>query len=350
MNAAHRSKRREARGGFTLLEVLLAISISMVIMGALIFMIDFQLRSLDTSHRRVEEAQLARALLQRMAEDIRAAVRYDPLDFNSLIPASAGSFDAAGLAEGAASAGDSPSIPGGGGAGTGSADDLAADSESNSSSISTDEPQAIPGLYGGIDQRGLNMLQVDVSRLPRLDEFQQLVAVGPDGRTIDHVSDVKTVSYYIHPVLGGLVRRVRSRVSEQYALETGLIDDTGDEAFIIAPEVVDLSYRYFDGTQWYYDWNSNDRSGLPMAVEITLAFAPPADEDDPMQPAGPASGYGETGGPAPMRNYALDELRVYRLVVHLPAAEPTTLDSATGSQPATDTSSESSSSSDSGGR
>lgn len=352
MNAARYAITRAHRSGFTLLEVLLAISLSMIILGALVYMIDFQLRSVDVSRRRVEEAQLARALLQRMAEDIRAAVRYAPIDVNALMPASAGNIDAEGLAD-AAGAGGFPGAPGGGGAAGDAA--AAADSASDSSSLTTEMPQSIPGLFAGIDQRGLNVLQVDVSRLPRLDEFQQLVAVGPDGRTIDHISDVKTISYYVHPTVGGLVRRMRSRASEQYALQTGFIDDTGDEAFVIAPEVVELTYRFFDGTSWYYDWNSDDRGGLPMAVEITLAFAPPADEDDPFQRGGyaaggpmpvPASGYGGGAGPSPLRNFSLDELRVYRLVVHLPAAEPTTLEGDAATMPA-DTGSSSGSSSDS---
>ncbi len=329
MHALLHTSRQPARSGFTLLEVLLSIGISIVILSALLLMIDFQLLSLDTSRRRVEEAQLARALMQRMAEDIRAAVRYDPLNFNALVPAAAGSFNADALAEGLDSAGDLASGSGG--------NDQADESDSQSSSLSAEAPQTIPGLYAGIDQRGLNVLQVDVSRLPRLDEFQQMVAVGPDGRTVDHISDVKTVSYYIHPVLGGLVRRVRSRASEQYALEMGMIDDTGDEAFIIAPEVADLTYRFYDGTQWYYDWNSDERAGLPLAVEITLAFAPPDDGSmnselpsgyGPSGGAVPSAGptYGGAGGPGALRNYSLDELRVYRLVVHLPAAEPTTLE------------------------
>ena len=362
MNAARQYMPRARRSGFTLLEVLLAISISMIILGALVYMIDFQLRSVDVSRRRVEEAQLARALLQRMAEDIRAAVRYSPLDFEAL-PASAGNIDAEGLAD-AASAGGFPGAPGGGGAAGDAA--AAADSAADSSSLPSEVPQSIPGLFAGIDHRGLNSLQVDVSRLPRLDEFQQLVAVGPDGRTIDHISDVKTISYYIHPTVGGLVRRMRSRASEQYALQMGFIDDTGDEAFVIAPEVVELTYRFFDGTSWYYDWNSDDRGGLPMAVEITLAFAPPADEDDPFQQGGyggtggpmpmPASGYGGGAGPAPLRNFSLDELRVYRLVVHLPAAEPTTLEgdaampADTGSSSSGSSDSSSGSSSGTGGR
>ncbi len=348
MNAARPALPRALRSGFTLLEVMLSISISIIVLGALVYMIDFQLRSVDVSRRRVEEAQLARALLQRMAEDIRAALRYDPMDVNSMMPASLGN-----LSGGRGGGAGSGNLPGGGS--FGGAGGAAGDSSSDTLSLSAEAPQPIPGLYAGIDQRGLNVLQVDVSRLPRLDEFQQLVAVGPDGRTLDHLSDVKTISYYIHPTYGGLVRRVRSRAAEQYAQEMGVLDDTGDDAYIIAPEVVDLTYRFYDGTSWYYDWNSNDRDGLPLAVEITLAFAPPDDENSPQNGgyggpmAMPSGGYGGGAGPAPLRNYSLNELRIYRLVVHLPAAEPTTLEGGAATTDGSDSGSSSSSSGSSSG-
>lgn len=353
MIASRPALPRVRRSGFTLLEVLLSISISLIILGALVFMIDFQLRSVDVSRRRVEEAQLARALLQRMAEDIRAALRYEPMDVNGMMPAAAGNIDS-GAIEDALGSGAIPGAPGGG-AGGGSGGGSAGGGAADMTLPAEGSTQPIPGLFAGIDQRGLNTLQVDVSRLPRLDEFQQLVAVGPDGRTVDHISDVKTISYYIHPTYGGLVRRVRSRAAEQYAQQMGVLDDAGDEAFVIAPEVVDLTYRFFDGTSWYYDWDSDARGGLPMAVEITLAFAPPPDDDD-LQNGGyggplamPASGYGGGAGPTPMRNYSLDELRVYRLVVHLPASEPTTLEGATTTTDDTESDSGSSSSGGSSG-
>ncbi len=336
--------RRRPRSAFTLLEVLLAVGISLVVLAALGYMIDFQLRSLDQSRARVEETQLARAVMQRMADDIRSAVRYDPLDFASFMPASAGSLDLSSLDTGdlaSASAGGSDSSASGGGGSSPPADD----SSASDSSLSTETPPPIPGLYGGIDERGLNMVQVDISRLPRLDEYQQLVTITEDGSAIDHVSDVKTITYFIHPTMGGLVRRVRSRVSDQYAAEMGAIDNLGDEMAIIAPEVVDLQFRYFDGTEWVYEWDSNARKGLPLAVEITLAFLPHEATLD--APSDGAQGLGSSssyGGMATM-NFAPELLRVYRLVVHLPAAEPTTLNDTSGTTEEDSSSGSSSSSS-----
>ncbi len=334
---------RNLRRAFTLLEVILALGISFIVMAAIGYMIDFQLRSVDESRGRVEEVQLARAVLQRMADDIRGAVRYDPLDFKSFLPSSAASFDADALASaasgsGASGGGSSPSSSGSGAAGSGAAD---TDTSSADSSLSTETAPPIPGLYGAIDERGLYMLQVDVSRLPRLDEYQQLMAVSEDGSSADHVSDVKTVTYYIHPTLGGLVRRVRSRASDQYAAEMGVVNDSGDATAVIAPEVVKLQFRYFDGTAWVYDWDSDARQGLPLAVEIMLAFQPFNSAAQPAATPGADSPYGSG---ATLPTAATGELRVYRLVVHLPAAEPTTLEGTETTTAADTTSTDSASS------
>lgn len=37
-----------------------------------------------------------------------------------------------------------------------------------------------------------------------------------------------------------------------------------------APEVVNCRFRYFDGQDWFDTWNSLERSGLPVAIEVTM--------------------------------------------------------------------------------
>ncbi|MFH1267157.1 MAG: prepilin-type N-terminal cleavage/methylation domain-containing protein [Planctomycetota bacterium] len=43
-----------------------------------------------------------------------------------------------------------------------------------------------------------------------------------------------------------------------------------DDSVIWAPEVVALEFRYFDGNGWSGQWNSLARKSLPVAVEVTL--------------------------------------------------------------------------------
>lgn len=44
-----------------------------------------------------------------------------------------------------------------------------------------------------------------------------------------------------------------------------------------APEVVGCWFRYYDGSQWHDGWNSLERKGLPVAIEITLKIMPLGD-------------------------------------------------------------------------
>lgn len=53
-----------------------------------------------------------------------------------------------------------------------------------------------------------------------------------------------------------------------------------DDAYTMwAPEVVDCRFRYSDGNGWSGEWDSIERNGLPVAIEVTLKLMPLADVD-----------------------------------------------------------------------
>jgi hypothetical protein len=59
-----------------------------------------------------------------------------------------------------------------------------------------------------------------------------------------------------------------------------------EEADIIAPEVVSLQFRYFDGTSWLDSWDGSQTGpdyltpiGPPSAVEITLGILVPSSDN-----------------------------------------------------------------------
>jgi hypothetical protein len=70
----------------------------------------------------------------------------------------------------------------------------------------------------------------------------------------------------------GLARLEGDRVAIAYAMEqsTSLAASTK----IVAPEVVSLAFRYFDGTQWQISWDASTLQALPQAIEITIAVQP----------------------------------------------------------------------------
>ena len=99
-----------------------------------------------------------------------------------------------------------------------------------------------------------------------------------------------------------------------------LVVDPNDDSVMLAPEVIDCRFRYFDGTSWSSQWNSLQKKSLPVAVEVTLqvgtleerqeVFA--AETADPM--AGPQMP-ADTGLVVETHAYA-----THRLVIDVPGA------------------------------
>jgi prepilin-type N-terminal cleavage/methylation domain-containing protein len=330
MNALSYRRRRQA---FTLLEVILALALSAVVIYLIAGALDFHLRQLTIRKSRIEEAQLARAVLRRIADDLRAVVVDRPIDFSAV----------AQLASSAGRSGGN-SQPG---------DDNAGDDADDTSSAALDIIDstllpATPGVYGNAYE-----LQVDISRIPRYEEYA-IVEQANDLQALRLLSDVKTVSYFLvgqsgigatsqvsagvgmstanyastagaadYAMLGlppgqplqGLGRRVVDRAATRYALNNADFSFLDQQTELFAPEVVFLQFRYFDGLQWVYEWDSEQLGGIPLAVEIVVVLQP---RDDSL-PENRASLRSTSSSSDTL--WQFDPNHVYRLVVHLPAAE-----------------------------
>ena len=68
----------------TLLEVMLALALTAVVLAAISMAIDLHLRMLDSRRGTVERIQLARAVLQIIANDLRATVQQNSTDFSAV--------------------------------------------------------------------------------------------------------------------------------------------------------------------------------------------------------------------------------------------------------------------------
>ena len=55
-----------------------------------------------------------------------------------------------------------------------------------------------------------------------------------------------------------------------YALDA--VSEVLGESDILAPEVVEIQFRYFDGISWIDTWDSQSSGFLPRAIEITMGF------------------------------------------------------------------------------
>lgn len=375
-----RKLRKRQHRAFTLLELMLSLMLTTILLGALGFAVHVHLRATLGGRAEVAQAQVARAVLRQISDDLRGAIWYQPVDVEQAVsgasgaaaamagaassgssPAAGGSGGGSGSTGGASSSGGSSSSRNGGqssggstasgttspsgasggttssgsssGGSMGSSGSSAAPSASSSNSGSstggssssvTDaggevvDPDALPtmpGVYGGTD-----WLEVDVSRLPRIDQFDQ--AQQANG-VLDHLSDLKTVAYFVNTGRGasagagteiGLMRREAGRAVTQWAYENGQSSDQNRAAQLLAPEIVAVEFRYFDGTTWVSEWNSTDAGGLPSAIEVSIAVATEAALAEGVVLNGPLS----TGTASSTQSSPGTGVAVYRLVVSLP--------------------------------
>lgn len=290
------------RRGFSLLEVLLALGLSVVIFAAIASAIRIHLISIGQQQVRIEQRQLARNLLDMMANDFRAAVQYRATDFTGLENLVATQATSSTVAE-----------PAGG-----ETDTEVDDPEPTSATTEDDESPIVdedavsfrPTLLG--DSRSIS---VDVSRLPRMDQYGMTTLTGQAASTSP--SDIKSVGYFFsgvapqtdavdfadRPSSGGLYRREVDRAVASFAGESGLRYEPDRYSRLMAPEISGVQFRYFDGSGWNDAWDSGEDSGFPLAVEITVFLDPGrvANVTDASQ--------------------AEANIAMWRHVVHLPTAE-----------------------------
>ena len=326
--------QRATRGGFSLLEILLALGLTVVVV-TMIFAAIFQYLFLLTRQQAdIEQKQVARGVLRMIGDDLGGAVQYKAEDYSALENlissqslAGFGAFANLGEEEEIDDEDleqqilDAVAEGGGAGAGEGGIEQLGGgdeESDDEDSDEETDESEeeeelGRPALIGNT-----RLLRVDTSRLPRLDEYNPLVA----RRAIDQQlpSDVKTVTYFYSadpPVVedeimpewganGGLYRRRIDRAVEALLGDENVSDSPDEFCELVAPEVTGIQFRYFDGEEWLEEWDSAAMSGFPVAIEITVTMDP----NRLSQQEGTGSTSAEEA-----------DIEVLRTVIYLPIAE-----------------------------
>lgn len=293
------------RSAFTLVELILTLALAVVLMALLGTALSFYAEKLDARDSEVRRMQLAQAILNMLSDDLRVAIyppEFDDAALNDLLTSAAGGessqpgegedLSAAGLDDMSDSGDDLSSDPG-----------LASTESVEMADISSGGmATSRPGLLGNQTQ-----IQFDVSRLPRLEEYQQQMISDTVGERMDIPSDIKTISYFLQPpgggvtdpleiiggdsalsltdttasqLNGGLVRRSLDRAVTSFAMNQGgmtTLSSTGD---LLATEVAGLEFRYWDGLMWQTYWDSDEFGCLPVAIEITLTMLEPNNSGD----------------------------------------------------------------------
>lgn len=286
----------DRRAGFTLLEVVLAIALSATLLGLLALAVNMYLLRLEMSRSTVEQAQLARGVARMMMDDLRnVAVVYEQ-DISAAEEAAAGAESFNVEEEVDMSSDELAAQEGGGGGGGGGAGAGGAAGEEMMTAAAPARPYV--GLWGNLQQ-----LQVDVNRVRPV--------FTPDPNSQDGALTMNLASPGITSVRyllteEGLARQELNRDRAVWAQRQGDLEAWEATTRIVAPEVVDLRFRYHDGTTALEYWNIEERQGqLPLAVEVRVGIRPAQSEANDDAPPPPVRYYRVTAPiPAPATQQA----------------------------------------------
>lgn len=277
------------RPGFSLLELILAMALMVVVMSGIAGAINVYMVQVAKQQARVERELVSRNGLAMMARDIRAAVQYKADDFaglNTLLETFA------------------------------LMDEVIEEREEEDQVFDEEEVSFRPTMLGTS-----NAIMLTVSRLPRLDQYNPLLEKPSEQQST--VSDLKLISYFFSPQKGGYDPNVSRRENEvpggmyRREIDQAVANFRGDESLqtrpddfaeLVASEVAEMRFRYFDGLEWSDSWNSEDEGGFPRAVEITLVV-------DPRRTSQASTTYQYNG-------FDRTIMERHRLSVFLPMAEP----------------------------
>ncbi len=207
------TRSSHSRRGHTLFELLLALGLSLVLLVAVYSALDLHWKYSAAGKEEMERMQLARAVLEKVALDIRHVAYRD-------------SDEAIGL--------------------VGTADRLVL--QINKRSLNQIWASANPNPTQAATTQGVRFVSWSITDHGR----SNLIEVS---RTTD-----------------GLVRRELDRFVPTPQLAQSQNDEEPET--LLAEEVKAIKFRYFDGTDWHDTWTSSEMRRLPRAVEVAIRFRP----------------------------------------------------------------------------
>jgi prepilin-type N-terminal cleavage/methylation domain-containing protein len=354
--AGERGTRRRLRGladapaagnalprGFTLLEVIIALSLSVLLLTAVYGAIRMQYRLSQSGREQMEQAQLSRAILRLIESDVRSVV------WQVQKPPQSGDSEGSAVDDEPNSSGSSGSTGTSGSSGstssstfgTSSSSESGSGTSSSASSASTSGTSqlltgdaAFAGGSTGISGDSQNLV-LSISRPAR--EMVYATSIEDEADAAGR-SELASVSYFIadgsaggvsaavasqngggSSVLGGVVGLARmegDRLSMMLAGNTTAVDAVPGAAKVIAPEVVAIEFAYWDGLEWLASWDSAVSGTLPSAIGITLSIdtqvtSPDRTLSGRVQQAVTSGQSAQTGEPVQVR-----------YVIAVPLAEP----------------------------
>ncbi len=269
------------RAAFTLVEVLVALGLTLLLVTVVYMALDLHYQMSNAGRGAATKAQLERAILQRMEADLRSVVFQVPEA--STPEGEAAEEDPLGSSSSSDSSSSSSSSSS---TGSSAAEEEPLQISFGSSSSSSEDASAGAGLFGGImgDSESIMMYVSRPSKEGNATSDLRSVsyfiaergAEGLRGAMADRVpeqriDDPEHDNSFDHLV--GLSRLDGDQLQLQFADEEQNSDEVlAQQTELLASEVVSLQFRYFDGMEWYDEWDSQATGTLPAAVEVTLGF------------------------------------------------------------------------------
>lgn len=282
------------RPGFTLLEVLIALGLTVVLLSGVYGAIEMYWRYETAGRAEIAQAQLLRGLTRQITTDFNSLVMHVPETVVGSEAAAEGSSSTSSTSTGSSTG--STSLTGSStGTSTSSGSTVTAStSPLTMGGIVEGEPPLTFGLVGTADS-----LSITVSQPSRTRSASTLAqaSVAPM-----QSSDLMVISYGLAPIAPELMTILMEdldstrpsmglgrRVMDLYTPEA-LPDGLGPES-LLAYEISEVSFRYFDGTGWIDTWDSQLTGTLPTAVEFQFGLwsPPPRDRSGRRTPSNPSS-------------------------------------------------------------
>ena len=252
-----RFARTSHRGGFTIIEVLLAVGLTSLLMAAMYSAMNIYWTTAADSYDEIERVQVARSLLRFIARDIKSVtfVEQDTLDSDE------------------------------------------EDNQTEDEDAGTEMSSYDNGLFGTDKD-----LVLYISRPTRDTAYvDRQLLTDPNDRS----SDAMIIRYFLADSgAGDLAGAVGSTFADPDSADSvvGLARMQGDLAGLslainasdmatqeaaselIAREVADMQFQYWDGLEYQPEWDSTESNAMPQAIEVILKLRTIIDPNDPREP------------------------------------------------------------------
>jgi len=279
---------RTIRSAFSLLEMIIALAIGMLLLGALYAFMSMQVTMTQAGRDLIEEGALVRSIFNRISNDIISQVGpYDPRMVNAPPPATTATL----------SGSTGSAAPSANGATTTTPTTGTTSSSTSNAASATPPPAPVVtyniGVYGTA-----TMLQLSTYRVSNAPPGILTGTVDPN---LEVISDLRRVTYWL--AVDGTGTAGLSRYEFRQGTADAINQDPttlpDQNKLIIAKEVLNITFEYWDGTQWNPQWDGTELcsdevtpAGPPVAIRITMTLRRNANRGK--GPVDPAADQGPT--------------------------------------------------------